>query len=235
MLWGFNETKHDVLWRECLALGNDLINMTDCYSDSLIQHLLHSGFPDGASGKESACQWKRYKRHRLNPWAEQIPWRRKWPPTPAFLPGKPHRQEEPGGLQSMRLQRVQHYWAHKLVTTQQELSTHHLQFFSTPPQSGCHLFLSYRLENIHVSLKEGVDLKTCSFLAAAISSLSHVWLFATPWTAAHPAPLSMGISRQLSCSELPVPSPGDLPDPGFKPKFAVLTAGFFTVEPRGKP
>ena len=30
-------------------------------------------------------------------------------------------------------------------------------------------------------------------------------------------------------------SPGDLPDPGFTPKFAVLTAGFFTVEPPGKP
>ena len=38
-------------------------------------------------------------------------------------------------------------------------------------------------------------------------SLSHVWLFATPWTAAHQAPLSMGFSRQEYWSGLPLPSP----------------------------
>ena len=36
-----------------------------------------------------------------------IYWRRKQPPTPVFLPGKSHRQE-PGGLQSMGSQRVEH-------------------------------------------------------------------------------------------------------------------------------
>ena len=35
----------------------------------------------------------------------KIPWRRKWQPTPVFLPGKCHGQEEPGGLYSMGLQR----------------------------------------------------------------------------------------------------------------------------------
>jgi len=45
----------------------------------------------------------------------------------------------------------------------------------------------------------------------------------------------MGLSRHLSWSGMPFPSPGDLPDPGFTPMFAVLTAGFFTVEPPGKP
>ena len=38
-------------------------------------------------------------------------------------------------------------------------------------------------------------------------SLSHVWLPATPWTAAHQAPLSMGSSRQEHWSGLPLPSP----------------------------
>ena len=37
-------------------------------------------FPGGASGKESACQCRRHKRHRFDPWA--------WQPTPVFLPGK---------------------------------------------------------------------------------------------------------------------------------------------------
>ena len=44
--------------------------------------------------------------------------------------------------------------------------------------------------------------------------LSPVRLFAIPWTVAHQAPLSMEFSRQGSCSGLPLPIPGDLPDPG---------------------
>ena len=38
-------------------------------------------------------------------------------------------------------------------------------------------------------------------------SLSRVWLFATPWTAAHQAPPSMGFSRQEYWSGVPLPSP----------------------------
>ena len=40
-----------------------------------------------------------------------------------------------------------------------------------------------------------------------VKSLSRVWLFMTPWTAAHQAPLSMGFSRQEYWSGLPLPSP----------------------------
>ena len=39
-----------------------------------------------------------------------------------------------------------------------------------------------------------------------VKSVSHVWLFATPWTAAHQAPLSMGFSRQEYWSGVPLPS-----------------------------
>ena len=39
----------------------------------------------------------------------------------------------------------------------------------------------------------------------------------TPWTVACQAPLSIGFSRQEYCSGLPLPSPGDFPDPGIKP------------------
>ena len=48
-------------------------------------------------------------------------------------------------------------------------------------------------------------------------SLSRVRLFATPWTAAHQAPLSMGFSRQEYWRGLPFPSPGDLLNPGIEP------------------
>jgi len=44
----------------------------------------------------------------------------------------------------------------------------------------------------------------------------------TPWTAAYQAPLSMGFSRQEYWSGVPLPSPGDLPDPGIEPGTAPL-------------
>ena len=57
---------------------------------------LHTGFPDGASGKESACQCRRHKRRRFDPWVRKIPWRRAWQPIPVFLPGKSHGQRSLG-------------------------------------------------------------------------------------------------------------------------------------------
>ena len=47
--------------------------------------------------------------------------------------------------------------------------------------------------------------------------LSRVRVFATPWTVACQAPLSMKFSRQEYWSGLPFPSPEDLPDPGGEP------------------
>ena len=44
---------------------------------------------------------------------------------------------------------------------------------------------------------------------SSVQSLSHVQLFATPWTAAYQAPLSTGFSRQEYWSGLPFPSPGE--------------------------
>ena len=48
--------------------------------------------PGDASGKEPACQCRRQKTRGFHPWVGKIPWRRKWLPTPVFLPGKFHRQ-----------------------------------------------------------------------------------------------------------------------------------------------
>ena len=66
-------------------------------------------------------------------------------------------------------------------------------------------------------------------------SLSHVQLFATPWTVTHQAPPSMGFSRQEYWSGLPFPSPGDLPNPGIEPRSPALQADTLTSEPPGKP
>ena len=59
--------------------------------------------------------------------------------------------------------------------------------------------------------------------------------FATTWTVAHQAPLSMGFSKQEYLSGLPFPHLGDLPDPGVKPVSLALAGGFSTTEPRGSP
>ena len=61
--------------------------------------------------------------------------------------------------------------------------------------------------------------------------------FATTWTVAHKAPMSMGLFRQEYWSELPFLPPGDLPHLGIKPMFpmAPTLAGIFsTTEPPGK-
>ena len=49
----------------------------------------------------------------------------------------------------------------------------------------------------------------------------------TPWTVARQAPLSMGFPRQKYWSELPFPSPGDLPHPGIEPTSPALVGGIF--------
>ena len=51
--------------------------------------------------------------------------------------------------------------------------------------------------------------------------------FATHWTVAHQAPLSMGFFRQKYWSVLPFPPPGGLPNPGIKPVSPALAGGFF--------
>ena len=67
-----------------------------------------------------------------------------------------------------------------------------------------------------------------------VTSLSHVRLFATPWTVAYQAPLSMRFSRQEYWSGLPFPSPGDLPDPGIEAGSPTLQADALPSEPPGK-
>ena len=68
-----------------------------------------------------------------------------------------------------------------------------------------------------------------------VKSLSHVQLFAAPWTVAYQAPPSMGFSRQEYWSGLPFPSPGDLPNPGIEPRSPALQTDALPSEPPGKP
>ena len=64
------------------------------------------------SGKESVCQ---HGRCEFDLWVRKIPWRRKWPPTPVFLPGKSHGQRSPMGYRP---------WGLRESGTTRWLSTH---------------------------------------------------------------------------------------------------------------
>ena len=50
------------------------------------------GLPRLLSGKESGFHCRRHRRYRFDPWVGKIPWRRKWRPTPVFLPEGSHGQ-----------------------------------------------------------------------------------------------------------------------------------------------
>ena len=65
--------------------------------------MLGLGFPSGlvVKKKKSVCQCRR---HRFDPWVRRSPWRRKWQPTPVFLPGESHGR---GSLVSYSV------WGHK--------------------------------------------------------------------------------------------------------------------------
>ena len=68
-----------------------------------------------------------------------------------------------------------------------------------------------------------------------VKSLRRARLSATPWTAAYQAPLSMEFSRQEYWSVLPLPSPGNLPNPETEPGYPTLQADTLPYDPPGKP
>ena len=73
---------------------------------------------------------------------------------------------------------------------------------------------------------------------AVLRHFSHVWLFATLWTVAHQAPLSMGVSRQEYWTGLPCPPPGDLYHPGIEllsPVVPALQADSLPLSQWGSP
>ena len=74
-------------------------------------------------------------------------------------------------------------------------------------------------------------------LLLLLSRFSCVGLCVTLWTVARQAPLSLGFSRQEYWSGLPLPSPGDLPQPGIDPTSLLppaLAVDSLTIAPLGK-
>ena len=87
-----------------------------------------------------------------------------------------------------------------------------------------------------------MDREACCAQSVGSQRVRHDWAtelksnltFVSPWTVACQAPLSMGFPRQEYWNELPIPPPGDLPDPEIEPTSPELAGGFFTTEPLGK-
>ena len=66
-------------------------------SYAALSHFSHLTLCDRMRLKEPTCQCRRHKRCIFDPWVRKIPWRRKWHPTPVFLPGKSHGQRTLAG------------------------------------------------------------------------------------------------------------------------------------------
>ena len=79
------------------GLAHNVLNWELNLSPSNPACIRFVGLPRWNSHKESACQCRRCKRHRFDPWVGKSLWSRKWQPTPDFLPGKSHGQRSLGG------------------------------------------------------------------------------------------------------------------------------------------
>ena len=100
-----------------------------CYVHACPPLSLIWGFSGGSVVKESTCQCRR---HGFNPCIRKTPWRRKWQPTPVFLPGKSHRQRSLVGCSP---------WGCKESDTTKRLSTHTCKL----PMAALEIFLQERI------------------------------------------------------------------------------------------
>ena len=71
----------------------------------------------------------------------------------------------------------------------------------------------------------------CYICVHACSVVQPRLTLVTQRTVARQVPLCMGFPRQEYWSGLPLPPPGDLPDPGIEPLCPALASQFFTAEP----
>ena len=70
-------------------------------------HSIDLGFPGGSAVKKKKICLQ-YRRCSFDPWIGKILWRRKWQPTPVFLPGKSHGQRSLGGYSPWGCKKVRH-------------------------------------------------------------------------------------------------------------------------------
>ena len=84
-------------------------------SFSLFNNPMQKSLAGGSDGKESTCQFRRFKRCQFYPWVWKFPWRRKWQSIPVFLPGESHGPRSLAGYSP---------WGHKESDTTKQLNMH---------------------------------------------------------------------------------------------------------------
>ena len=108
-------------WADKLSLTlmlSDIKLWSSAKNNSSMSEVRQMGLPRWLSGKETACQGSRCRRHEFGSWVGKIPWRRKWQPTPVFLLGESHGQRSLAGSSlwgHKGLDRIEH--GHMLLTT----------------------------------------------------------------------------------------------------------------------
>ena len=108
------------------------------------------GLPRWLSSWECARQCRRC---RFGPWVGEIPWRRKWQPTPVFLPGKSHGRRSLAGYSPWGLKRVGHdlviKWLNNIKSERHLKTLLHLAEFSHVHVTK---YLSYKLFLLEFSI-----------------------------------------------------------------------------------
>ena len=102
---GFTEFRFSQVW---LSMSNHIHQFSKDLSIAaccLIICGTPEGLPQWLSGKESTCQCRR---HWFDPWVGKLPWGRKWPPTPVFLPGESYGQRSLAGYSPWGHKRLGH-------------------------------------------------------------------------------------------------------------------------------
>ena len=115
------------------------ISLNSCFSHISTDSPWALYIPRELSSKESACQRRICRRHKFDSWVGKIPWRRKWQPTPVFLPWESQGQKSLVGycLQS-----------HKELDTTEHTHTFHVParcLYSNPPPDSPDLFPLLRI------------------------------------------------------------------------------------------
>ena len=115
-LWG-EEIRE--LWKE---LWERILLFTLLFRTSQIWYPvhIHVTFFRWLNDEESACQCRRHRIRGFDPWFGKMPWRRKWQPTPVFLPGESHGQRSLAGYSSWGRKEpdtTEHAWMHAHIHT----------------------------------------------------------------------------------------------------------------------
>ena len=117
----------------------------------------------------------------------EVPWRRKWQPTPFFLSGESHGQRSPASYS---------LWGCNSRTWLSDWASKDIKSVLFSDSLWLFVYSSNRKLTVSPNKGQPTILPQRSCLAV-VQSLSHVWLFVTPWTAALQASLSSTISWSL--------------------------------------